>query len=380
MRSATPATRLPIALFALALLASHARAADDEQPRTLPLGSAAPDFSLPGVDGKTYTLNDFEKSPVLVVLFTCNHCPTAQYYEDRVQAVVNDYRDKGVALVAISPNDPKSVRLDELGYTDLSDSFEEMKVRAAHKKYTYPYLYDGDTQAVSRAYGPVATPHAFVFDKERKLRYVGRIDDSERPDYAKTRDLRDALDAVLAGKEPKVTQTRVFGCSVKWAGKEESVRKFMSKVAGEPVDVTPVDAAGLKALRQNKDSQKVRLVNFWATWCGPCVTEFPSLVEINRMYRHRAFEMVTVSANLPEEKAEVLAFLKKQQSSGRNLLFASPDRYPLMEAFDKDWSGAVPLTLLIAPGGEVLYRQEGEIEPLELKRAIVKSLKEDRFK
>jgi hypothetical protein len=110
------------------------------------------------------------------------------------------------------------------------------------------------------------------------------------------------------------------------------------------------------------------------------VTEFPSLVEINRMYRHRAFEMVTVSANLPEERAEVLAFLKKQQASGRNLIFATPDRYPLLEAFDKDWSGAVPLTLLIAPGGEVLYRQEGEIDPLELKRAIVKSLKEDRFK
>jgi thiol-disulfide isomerase/thioredoxin len=378
MRSATtPTPRLLVALTVILLTSAIARAAD-EQPRTLAVGSAAPDFGLPGVDGKTYALKDFAKAPVLVVLFTCNHCPTAQYYEDRVQAIVNDYRDKGVALVAISPNDPKSVRLDELGYTDLSDSFEEMKVRAAHRKYTY--LYDGDAQEVSRAYGPVATPHAFVFDSGRKLRYVGRIDDSERPGYAKTRDLRDALDAVLAGLEPAATQTRTFGCSVKWAGKEESVRRFMEKLSREPVDVQPVDAAGLKALRANKDSDKVRLVNFWATWCGPCVTEFTSLVEINRMYRHRAFEMVTVSANLPEEKAEVLAFLTKQQASGRNLIFASPERYPLMEAFDKDWSGAVPLTLLIAPGGEVLYRQEGEIDPLELKRAIVKSLKEDRFR
>ena len=365
-----------VAVFAI--LPSAAGAAADNPP-TLALGSAAPDFKLPGVDGKTYSLRDFEAAPVLVVLFTCNHCPTAQYYEDRVQAIVDDYKDKGVALVAISPNDPKSVRLDELGYTDLSDSLEEMKVRAAYKKYTYPYLYDGDTQAASRAYGPAATPHAFVFDKQRKLRYVGRIDDSERPQLARTRELRDALDALLAGREPAVKQTKVFGCSTKWAGKEASVKQFMDKLAKEPVTVELADAAALAALRKN-DSPKLRLVNVWATWCGPCVTEFPDLVEINRMYRHRAFEMVTVSANFPDEKKEVLDFLTKQQSSGRNLLFASEDKAALMEALDKDSSGALPLTLLIAPGGEVIYRHEGAIDPLEVKRLIVKSLKEDRFK
>ena len=134
----------------------------------------------------------------------------------------------------------------------------------------------------------------------------------------------------------------------------------------------------LKTLRK-VDSGKVRLINFWASWCGPCLTEFPELIEINRMYRHRAFEFVSVAANYPDEEKQVLNFLKKQQASNKNLLFAERDKYKLMEAFDKDWSGALPYTLLLSPSGEVLYREQGPINALELKRIIVKSLKEDRF-
>jgi len=354
-------------------------AADTESKETLALGAPAPDFKLPGVDGKRHSLKDFKQANILVVVFTCNHCPTAQYYEERLKQIVIDYKKKGVALVAISPNDPKSVRLDELGYTDLSDSFAEMKIRAKHKKFNFPYLYDGDKEEVSRAYGPVATPHAFVFDKERKLRYSGRVDDSERPEFVKTHELREAIDALLAGREVAVPQTKSFGCSIKWAGKEEAVKKFLGQLAAEAVTVQPVDAQGLKELRTN-GSGKVRLVNFWATWCGPCVTEFPDLITINRMYRHRAFELITISANYPDEQKEVLAFLKKQQASCRNLLFGETDKYKLMEAFDPKWNGALPYSILLGPNGEVLHKWQEAIDPLEVKRAIVGALKEDRFK
>src|SRR5437764_1662722 len=173
----------PITWGLLTCLAFHlvaaVAAADPPGLKTLPIGSQAPDFRLPGVDGKTYTLKDFADAKVLVVIFTCNHCPTAQAYEARVAKMQEDYRDKGVALVAISPNDPRAVRLDELGYTDLGDSFEDMKLRAKEAKYAYPYLYDGDTQATAIAYGVLATPHVYIFDAERKLRYNGRIDDSD---------------------------------------------------------------------------------------------------------------------------------------------------------------------------------------------------------
>ncbi len=146
------------------LLPARAALADPEGLKTLAIGSPAPDFSLPGVDGKTYTLADFSQSKVLFVIFTCNHCPTAQAYEGRLARLVSDYRDKGVAVVAISPNNPLAVRLDELGFTDLGDSFEDMKIRAKDRSFDYPYLYDGDTQSIARAYGVIATPQVFIFD------------------------------------------------------------------------------------------------------------------------------------------------------------------------------------------------------------------------
>jgi len=363
-------------LFAvLASLTIACRLHSAETIPTLSLGASAPDFNLPGVEGRNWSLKDFADARALVVIFTCNHCPTAQYYEERIKQLVTDYKAKGVALVAIMPNDPKSVRLDELGWTDLNDSFDEMKVRAKEREFNFPYLYDGDTETVSRAYGPAVTPHAFVFDAARKLRYVGAIDDSERIQHVKKHYVRDALDALLAGKEPAPAQTKVVGCSTKWAGKGDAVQAYMKKLAAEPVSVSSADAEALKALRKN-DSGKFRLVNFWATWCAPCIVEFDEFVTINRMYRHRDFELVMVSLNRPDEEKTVLEFLKKQQASNRNLLFASADREKLINAFDSDWSGAVPYTVLINPEGKIIYREVGSIDPLATKRAIVKALNE----
>ena len=354
-------------------------AADEETVETLPLGSPAPDFSLPGVDGKTYSLASFAGAKVLMVVFTCNHCPTAQNYEERLKRIATEYAPRGVAVVAISPNDPRSVRLDELGYTDLSDTFEEMKVRARERQFNFPYLYDGDAQKTSRAYGPVATPHVFLFDRERRLRYVGRVDDSERPGLVTTHDARDALEALLAGREVANPKSKSFGCSIKWAGKQDEVKRYMERLAALPVTVELADATALAAVRKNEGG-KLRLINVWATWCGPCITEFPELVTLHRMYGHRAFEVVTVAANYPDEKPEVLAFLQKQQAAMRNVLFASTDKYALAAALDPDWSAVLPFTLLIGPAGEVLYRREGAFDPLAIKRLIVRTLKEDRFK
>jgi len=345
-------------------------AVPQDELKPLAIGAAAPDFILPGVDGKTYTLADFADSKFLIVAFTSNHCPTAQAYEERLKKIVDDYRSKGVAVVAIQPNSAKGLRLDELGYTELGDSFADMKVRAKEKAFNFPYVDDGETQKTAKAYGCKATPHAFAFDADRKLRYAGRIDDSERPEYVKVSDLRLALDAMLAGREVEVKLTPAFGCSTKWASKEDSVKKFMEKLAAEPVTVSLADEAVLAALAKN-DSGKLRLVNFWSTTCVPCLEEMPDLVEIYRQYRHRAFEFVTVSANYPVEKADVEKVLKKYQCSARNLMLGGTDRYKLLAAFDKEWDTALPYTVLLGAEGKVLYKSHGKIDPMALKKAIL---------
>src|SRR5215467_2229351 len=185
--------------FVALLLLSFIAFADEPHP-TLAIGSPAPDFSLPGIDGKVHKLSDYSASKVLVIVFTCNHCPTAQLYESRIKKLAADYQGKGVELVAIEPNNARAVRLDELGYTDVSDSLEEMKIRAEYRHFNFPYLYDGETQSVSRAYGPQATPHVFIFDQQRKLRYEGHVDNNQRESLVKTQDARNAIDALLAGK------------------------------------------------------------------------------------------------------------------------------------------------------------------------------------
>jgi peroxiredoxin len=343
---------------------------------TLAIGSRAPGFSLPGVDGKTHKLADYAGSPLLAIVFTCNHCPTAQLYEDRIKRIAADYRDKGVALVAIQPNDPNALRIDEMVMSDMSDSLEEMKLRAEYRHFNFPYLYDGATQAVAEAYGPKATPHIFIFDRQRRLQYEGRVDDNQREGLVKTSDARAALDALIAGKPVPVTHTGVFGCSTKWKYKEASRLEALRKIEAQPVKLELATAEDLKKLRTNPTG-KMLLINFWATWCGSCVTEFPDLQTTFRMYNTREFTMVTVSANGPDEQPGVMDFLQKQHATTRNLLFASTDTYALQAAFDAQWESAVPYTILIAKDGTVLYRREGEVDLLALRRTILANLHTD---
>jgi peroxiredoxin len=346
--------------------------ADSEYP-VLPIGSPLPEFDLPGIDGRNHKSSEFTKSKLLAVVFESNHCPTSQLYEERIQKLQADYGKKGVAFVAINPNNPKTVRLDELGYTDVSDSMEEMKIRAGARGLSWPYLYDGETQKTAMAFGAVATPHIFIFDSERKLRYQGRIDDNQREDLVKVQDARNAFDALLAGKPVPVAETPAFGCTTKWLSKASGVDQEWARIQKEPVTVDMVGAEDLKALRANK-TDKVTLVRLWSTDCAACTADFFDLETTYRMYRRRAFDLVTISTDPPAKAPAVLDFLKKQYASSPNKQFASADRAALQAAFGEKWNLNTPLTMVIAPGGEVLYRKEGKIDILEVRRHILAAM------
>lgn len=343
----------------------------DADHKTLEIGTVAPDFKLIGVDDRTYSLASFKDANVLVVIFTCNHCPTAQCYEDRIIRMTTDYADKNVAVVAIMPNDPQSLRLDELDFSDLGDSFEEMKIRAREKKFNFPYLYDGETESVSRAYGPVATPHVFVFDKERKLRYQGRFDDTESPYKTPGQtDTRNAVDALLNNREVPVKTTKVFGCSVKWSEKKDLVQKSLDAWAKEPVHVTTSDENGVGSMMKNS-SGKLRLVNFWSINSNPSIQEFPEFIKINRMYRDRDFELITISMDGLGDQEKVLKFLESQQASNANFLMNSENKPAWFASINSEWRGGLPYTMLVEPGGKIVYAKEGLIDAAELKKTIV---------
>ena len=345
----------------------------------LAVGSKAPDFSLPGIDGKTHSLKDYNSSKILAIIFTCNHCPVAQMYEKRIKQLVADYQKRGVAFVVIMGNSDRAEKLSEWAFTDVGDSFNDMKVRAEYRKLNYTYLYDGATQSVTKKYGPSATPHIFIFDDKRILRYEGRIDSNPREQLATRHEARDAFDALLGGREVGVKDTPAMGCSTKWAFKESGVDAEAARNNQKAVSVDLVTTSQLKTLIKNQGTGKLLLVNFWATWCVPCLEEFPELETMVRMYAERQVNIVTVSVNSPDEQTLVLGFLKKQHAFNQNLLLNSNDSADAVTAFGSTWKGAVPFTALIGTNGQILYSTQGNFKPLELRRALLKNLPDDRY-
>jgi peroxiredoxin len=172
---------------------------------TLLLGAEAPPFDLPGVDGRNHALSDYSESPALAVVWSCNHCPYVQAWEGRMKQIQADYADRGFRLVAINSNDARA-------YPE--DSFEAMRRRASEQGFNFDYLFDDD-QSVVQAYGAERTPEVFLFDGDRRLVYHGAIDDSRNEDAVTTHYVRDAIDALLAGRTPETAETMPVGCSVK---------------------------------------------------------------------------------------------------------------------------------------------------------------------
>jgi len=306
----------------------------DSSHPVLSIGAPAPDFSLPGVDGKTHTLSEYSGSKLLAFVFDCNHCSTSHLYESRIHKLYDDYHDKGLTLVAVSPDNPASIHYDQLAYSDANDSLLEMQDRATDRHIAFPYLYDGDAQSLTAKLGAAAAPQIFVFDQARRLRYEGRIDDNEIPDKVKSEDARNAIDALLADKPVEIATTPLAGCPTIWNGKIPP-DPALAQINAETVNVNPTTPELLKKLRGNGTGKL-------------------------------------------EARPDVFAFLKKNQATSVNYLFASDDTAAVQDSFDTQMSGAVPYTLLLAPNGDVLYQEQGEISMDRLRRNILANLPDDK--
>jgi peroxiredoxin len=336
----------------------------------MPIGTAAPDFSLKGTDDKVYTLSDFSKAKVLVVMFESIHCPVSENYEARMRGLYDAYHNKDVAFVAINPNNPSAVRLDELGYTDLTDSPADMKIRVKDKQIPWPYLYDGETQSTVQKFGAVATPHVFIFDQDRKLRYEGRIDDNQNEKLVKVHDAHDAIEALLAGKDVAVTHRPAFGCSTKWLSKSADVQREWARIIAEPVVLTPASLEDINKLRANA-GDKVTVVHFWNTNTPNVATNFNQLETTYRMYRGRSYDFVTVDTDPTANTAKATEFLKAQHASSTNLQITPADLKNIQTAFGETWSPDEEYTAVIAPGGKIVYASKGPLNILDVRHAAL---------
>lgn len=173
----------------------------------LGIGDEAIPFSLPGVDGEAHSLSNHQEKAAVAVIFTCNHCPYARAWEDRIVSIQSDYRDQGLQVLAINANDADKYP---------NDGFTQMQQRAEEKDFNFPYLQD-ESQELAAAYGAERTPEVFLFDSDRKLAYHGAVDDNyDDPNAVQQNYLRDAIEAVLANAEPSTSETRPVGCTIKW--------------------------------------------------------------------------------------------------------------------------------------------------------------------
>jgi thiol-disulfide isomerase/thioredoxin len=325
------------------------------------IGQPAPNFELKDLSGKLHALKSYRGKPT-VVTFISARCPISKMYQDRIRAVADDYAKQGVAFLAINAN------ADEL--------IAEVRAHAVENKLNFTILKD-DGNIVADAYAAERTPTVYVVDGEGVLRYQGRIDNSQNVRLVKRNDLREALNELLAGKAVSVAETKAMGCVIKRAqklGQSPTAKVNAAITTADPNVVLLKPAAFADLVKQS--AGKVLIVNFWATWCGPCVAEFPEFVKLDQTYRDKTVRFVHISADDSSDlKSKVIPFLKEQKARSDQFLQDTEDPQEMIDVVFKEWSGALPATFVYDKTGKLVFRQFGIIDRDVLTAEIEKGLK-----
>lgn len=326
------------------------------------LGQPAPAFTLKDLAGSGHRLADYREKPV-VIAFVSTKCPVSNDYNERLRVLAEDYAAKGVAVLGINASSDEPV--------------EMIRAHAEKHGFKFPILKD-EGNAVADAYGAVRTPEIFVVDRRGVLRYHGRVDNSRDPARIRRHDLREALDELLAGKEVTTPAPKAFGCLIKRAQAamlDALEGAVQAQAKGFPVKL--IKPAGYAPMvKQTGAAGKVLVVNFWATWCGPCVAEFPEFVKLDAEYRAKGVRFVGISADeVSDLQPKVIPFIKQKKVGFEIFVQDVEDPQEMIDVVDKKWEGTLPATFVYDRKGNVILVRYGIINRDHLAQAIEKALK-----
>jgi peroxiredoxin len=380
-------------LISFVLLTAVARAIATEGSV---VGQPAPDFTLKDLNGKTHSLKD-HRGQIAVIVFVSTECPFSNAYIERLRAIASDYSKKNVTLLGVNANP--------------AESLAQIREHAGKNKLDFTILKDEGSR-VADAYGATRTPEVFVVDGSGVLRYRGRIDNAKEIARVQRSDLREALDEMIAGKPVSVAETKSFGCPIKMVRKNAAAsggqqsgieelafiqasyspnlasafvpqKKPARKPAAAKKSAAPAAAPQVALLKPEdfnkfKDAAngKVLVINFWATWCGPCIAEFPEFVALDRKYRAKGVKVVGISADeVTDIKRKVIPFIRRQKVQFDIVVQDTDDPQQMIDAVYKEWAGELPATFVYDKQGNLVYKHLGIINRDELVAEIEKALK-----
>ena len=335
----------------LLLLGTSSLFADPAQ-----LGAPAPDFKLKDFAGREHSLAEL-KGQTVVLGFLGVKCPVSAAYSSRISAIASSFSEKGVTFLGINSN--------------AHESINEIRANAEKSGYVFPVLKD-EMNRVADMYGATVTPEMFVIDNKGILRYHGRVDNASDPARVERQDLKLAIEEVLKGDAPLKPFLKAYGCQIQRVPAAKTTSTSEPTAQPKVSMLKPQDFADLK----KASAGKVLVVNFWATWCAPCVAEFPEFVKLHESYKDKGVRMVSISTDETGDiKSAVIPFLKKQNAGFEVFVSAAADPQDLIDVVDKNWSGALPATFVFDKAGKLVLTKYGIIDRDELIKVVEASIK-----
>ena len=335
-----------------------------------------PPFSLRATNGEIYSESDFKDKKVLGIVFLSNHCKVSQLFQNHLIDLTRKY-SKDVVIIAVSPNYEQSILPDELAYSDLGDSFEDMVKRANRMKYNFPFLHDGDDQNLTKEIGAKITPTIYLYNQNRELFYSGRIGNIDSPDNMETSEVNQAISNLLIGKKESLKRTKVFGTAIKTKDHLLVAEQVRQRYADEKVRVSQADARKLNFYLTH-NTRKPKLFYVWQTNDGKPRDNLIKLSFLYKIFRKRGLKLITVCIAKKDEKDKIVEYLENSQLSSTNFIVYGHNISTLASIIPDEVEKVTPYFRLLSSKGKKLVGSQGEISSDLLRYEIVKALDDSK--